>query len=102
MFQFMKEYVSVHHPIIYTGLKYITPMLFSIGIEVHFFFGALMEFRGVEPAVQQWNRLLDAVVTIMTYKKSTVGNSIYIKLLSYVNVSYLTVSTDYFLNTTNN
>ena len=37
-FPFMKESVSVHHPIIYTDLKYITQMLLSIEMMVHFFF----------------------------------------------------------------
>ena len=47
MFPFVKEFVSVHHPIIYTSLIYITPMFLSIDINVHFLFNAWMEFRGV-------------------------------------------------------
>ena len=45
MFPFIKEYVSVHHPIIYTGLRDLTPMLLSIDMKLHFFFNAWMEFR---------------------------------------------------------
>ena len=44
-FPFMKEYMSVHYPIIYTGLIDIIPVFHSIEIKVHFFFGTLMEFR---------------------------------------------------------
>ena len=38
MFRFMKQYVSVHHPIILTGLKNI--MFLSIYMMVHFVFNA--------------------------------------------------------------
>ena len=52
--------------------------------------------------VRQWNRLLDAVVKILKYKKITIYYAIYIKVFFDGTVSYLTVSTDDFLNTTNN
>ena len=58
--------------------------------------------QGTKPAVLQCNQLFDAVVTIMKYDKSTIDNSIYIKVFSDGTVSYLTVSTDDVLNTTNN
>ena len=58
--------------------------------------------QGTKPAGQQWNRLIDAVVTIIKYKKRTIDNAIYIKVLSDGIVSYLTVSNDYVINTTNN
>ena len=51
---------------------------------------------------QQWNILHDAVVVILKYKKSTVDHSIYIKVFYDGTVSYLKVSTDYFMNTHNN
>ena len=38
----------------------------------------------------------------MKYKKSTIGNEIYIKVFYDGTVSYITVSTDDVLNTTNN
>ena len=60
------------------------------------------EIQGTKPVGRQWNRLLDAVVTIIKYKNSTIGHAIYIKVLTDVTVSYLTVSTDDVLNTTNN
>ena len=55
-----------------------------------------------KPAGRQWNRLLDAVVTILEYKKSTIDHAIYIKVFDDGTVSNLTVSTDDVLNTTNN
>ena len=55
-----------------------------------------------KPAGRQWNRILDAVVTIIKHKKNTIDHSIYIKLFTDVTVYYLTVSTDNFINTTNN
>ena len=55
-----------------------------------------------KPAGRQWNRLLDSVVTILEYKKSTIDHAIYIKVFDDGTVSYLTVSTDDVLNNTNN
>ena len=60
------------------------------------------EIQGTKPAGRQWNRLLDAVVTIIEYKKSTIDHAIYIKVFDDGTVSYLTVSTDDALNTPNN
>ena len=37
MFSFMNKFVSIHHPIIWTGLKTITPMLISTRITVQLF-----------------------------------------------------------------
>ena len=53
-------------------------------------------------AGRKWNRLLDVVVTIIKYNKTTINHAIYIKIFSDGTVSYLTVYTDDFLNTTNN
>ena len=58
--------------------------------------------QGTKPDGRQWNILLDAVDTILKYKKITIDNTIYIKVLSDGTVSYLTVSTDDVINTTNN
>ena len=55
-----------------------------------------------KPAGRQWNRLLDAVVTILEYKKSTIDHTIYIKVFSDGTVSYPTVSTDNVVRATNN
>ena len=55
-----------------------------------------------KPAGLQWNRLLDSVVTIIKYKKSAIDHAIYIKVLSYGTLSYLTVSIDDIINTNNN
>ena len=49
--------------------------------------------QGKELSVRQWNRLLDAVVTVLKYKKSTIYHSIYIKVFTYGTVSYVTFST---------
>ena len=51
---------------------------------------------------RQWNILLVAVVTIIKYKKIVIYHAIYIKSFTDGKVSYLTVSTDDVLNTTNN
>ena len=58
--------------------------------------------QGTNPNGRQWNILLDLVVTILKYKKSIIDNAIYIKFFADGTLSYLTVSTDDVLNTTNN
>ena len=58
--------------------------------------------QGKKPDGIQCNRLLDAVVTIIEYKKSTIDHAISINFFADGTVSYLTVSTDDFLNTNNN
>ena len=75
-------------------------MFLLIDMTVHFFFNARMEFRK-NPIQKQWNQTLDAVVTILKYKKITINHAIYIKVLSYGIVSYLKVSIGDVLNTTN-
>ena len=54
-----------------------------------------------KPSGRQWNRLLD-VLTIIKYKKRKIDHAIYIRVLSDGAVSYLSVSTDDVINTTNN
>ena len=58
--------------------------------------------QGINPSVRQCNRLLDSVVTIIKYKKITIDHAMYIKVFTVGTVYYLTVSTDDFINTTNN
>ena len=58
--------------------------------------------QGTKLAGRKWKLLLDSVVTIQKYKKRKFYNIIYIKVFSDENVSYLTVSNDGVLNTTNN
>ena len=60
------------------------------------------EIQVTKPAGIKWNRLLDLVVTIIEYKNGTIDHAIYIKFSGDGTVSYLTVSTDDVLNTTNN
>ena len=55
-----------------------------------------------KPPLQQCNRLLDAVVTILKYNEITINHAIYTKAFYDVNVSYPTVSIDDVINTTNN
>ena len=49
-----------------------------------------------------WNRLLDAMVTMIKYKKRTIDHAIYIKVLYDGTVSYISVYTDVVINTNNN
>ena len=58
--------------------------------------------QGTKPSGIQRNRILDTVVTTIKYKKSTIDHVIYIKVFTGGTVSYPTVSTDDFLNNTNN
>ena len=58
--------------------------------------------QGKKPAGRKWNRLLDAVFTILKYNKSTMYHDIYIKVVTGGTVLYLTVSADDGLNTTTN
>ena len=58
--------------------------------------------QGTKLAERQQNRLLDAVVTSLEYKKSTIYHAIYIKVFYDGTVSYLKVSTDDDLNTIKN
>ena len=67
-----------------------------------FFLQCMNGIQGTKPAGRQWNRLLDAVVTILKYKNSTIYHAIYIKVFTDGPVSYIILSTDYVLNTTNN
>ena len=56
----------------------------------------------IKPNGQQCNQLLDTVVTIIKYKKSTIDHSIYIKVFYDATVSYPAVYTDDDINTDNN
>ena len=67
-----------------------------------FFLQRMNGIHGTKPARRKWNRLLDAVVTILKYKKIRIYHTIYIRFLSDETVSYITVSTDDILNTNNN
>ena len=58
--------------------------------------------QGKNPARRQCNILLDAVVTIIKYNKSTINHAIYSKFFSDITVLYLTFSNDDIINTTNN
>ena len=70
--------------------------------DVPFFLQCMNAIQGTKQAGRQWNRLLDEVVAILIYKKSTIYHAIYIKIFTDGTVYYLTVSTDYFLNNNNN
>ena len=57
--------------------------------------------KGTKPSRQQRISLIDVLVTVNKYKKIIIDHSIYIKVLSDGNMSYLTVSTDDVLRTVN-
>ena len=86
MFQLMKQYVTFHHPIILIGLKDLTPMFLSIEMMVPFFIHLINGIHGTKPSGRQYNRLLDAVVTIIRYNKSTIDHTIYINAYRDVTV----------------
>ena len=70
--------------------------------ECPFFLRLMNGIQGGKQVGRQWNRLLDSVVTITTYKKIIIDHVTYIKVFYDGTVSYLAVSTDDVLNTTNN
>ena len=51
----MKEFMSVHHPIIYTGFKDLISMFLQIEMMVHFVFNAWMQ-------VKEQNQLVENVI----------------------------------------
>ena len=55
-----------------------------------------------KPDGREWNILLVTVATISKQKKSTIDHAIYIKVFTDGTVSYVTIPTDDFFNTTNN
>ena len=57
---------------------------------------------GGVPSILKYNRLLDAVVTVLKYNKITIYHAICIKVLSDGTVSYIKSSTVDVLNPTNN
>ena len=58
--------------------------------------------QGTKPSGRKYNILLDAVITIIKNKKSTIDHAIHIKFISFGTVSYIIVSNDDVLNVTNN
>ena len=60
------------------------------------------EIQVTKPAGRQWNILLDAAVTILKYKKSTIDHAIYTKVFTDGIVYYITVSTDDVIDTNTN
>ena len=55
-----------------------------------------------KPPGLQYNQLLDAVVTMMKYEKSTISHDIYINVFSNGIVSYVSFNINGVLNNTNN
>ena len=62
----------------------------------------MIRIQEKNPSGRQQNQPLDAVVTIIIHNKSTIDHAIYINIFSKLTVSYLIVSNDDVLNTTNN
>ena len=69
---------------------------------VHFCLQYMNGIQGGGASGRQWNRLLDAVMKILKYKKIIIDHDIYIKIFTDGTLSYLTVYTGGVLNTTNN
>ena len=57
--------------------------------------------QGTKPDGRHWNILIDAVFIILKYNKNTIDHAIYIKVFTDRTVSYLTISTNNFLNNNN-
>ena len=62
----------------------------------------MIRIQEKNPSGRQQNQPLDAVVTIIIQNKITIDHAIYINIFSKLTVSYLIVSNDDVLNTTNN
>ena len=60
------------------------------------------EIQVTKLSVLQWNWILYTVFILLNYNKSTIDHAMYIKVFYRGTVSYLTVSNDDVLNTTNN
>ena len=73
-------------------------MSLSIGMAFQYMNG----IQGTITEGRQWNIILDTVITIIKYKKSTIDHDIYIEVLYDGAISYFTVSTDDGLNITTN
>ena len=70
--------------------------------EVIFCLRCINGIQGTKPYRQQYNQILDAVVTIIKYKKIRIDHAIYIIIFYDDIMSYLIFFTDDVLNTTNN
>ena len=70
--------------------------------DVPFCLQCMNGIQGTKTHGRQCNRLLDAVATILKYKKITIDHAIYIKVFDDGTASYITVFTYDVLNTTNN
>ena len=68
----------------------------------HFVSNVKNAIHGTKPAGKEWNRVLDAVVTIIIYKKGKIDHVISMKVLSDGTVYYLKVPTYDAINTYNN
>ena len=96
-----RVYVSTPPYYLYWFEKYY-PNIHLNKYYIPFFLQCIDAIQGRVPAVQKWNQLLDAVVTILKYRKTTIYHGIYIKVLSDGTVSYLIVYNDDVTNPTNN
>ena len=75
------EIVCVSPPIYYLDLFEIPyPNVPLNRDDGPFFLQCMNGIQGTKPAEQQCNRLLYAVVTIISYKKITIDHAIYIKI----------------------
>ena len=97
------ERVCVSSPPYYLGLfEIFYPNVTLNRDDGSFFIQCIKVIQGTKPSLLQYNRIFDAVVTILECKKIAIDNSIYIKVFSDGTISYLEFSTGDFVNTTNN
>ena len=101
MSPFMKQSAVVYPPIIQTGLKKYPNVLLNCD-DGPFCLQCMKVIQVTKPAEYQWNKILDTLVTNIKQKKSTIDCAIYIKVLYDGTSSFITVSTDGFLKTSNN
>ena len=99
----MNERVCVSPPPYYVDWVEISYQNFTLNwYGFPFFIQFMNGIQGTKISGQQWNWLLNTMVTTIKYKISTIDHEIYIKLFSDRTVYYLTFFTGDVLNTTNN
>ena len=59
------------------------------------------EIQGTNIERRQWNKILNALLTLLKHQKITIDHAIYIEVFYDGNSYYLRVTTDDFLNDTN-
>ena len=63
----MKDSLSFHNPMIFTGLKDLTPNTTPNLDDGPFFIQCMNRIQGTKPYGRQWNIILDVLVAIIKY-----------------------------------